>query len=421
MLLEKILQWGDLTAWCVILLIVIIITYYTLFVTRNRNIPIPEEKRMNRFAVLIPARNESKVIEHILLSIEQQDYPLNMKDVYVIVESSGDPTVDIVKRHGGQIFIRTDLENRHRKGYALDECIKDILAQGKHYDGYFIFDADNTMEKDYFSKMNATFNQGYDLACGYRRPTNPDESTVATCSALIFSMINAFGNAERARKNFNVTITGTGFFIRGYLVEEWQGYPFHSLTEDYELTMYATWKGLSTTYNETAVYMDEQPTTMEISNKQRLRWVKGYFESRKSYSKKIRQADKETNQSLDKRLKSMGIVPFAIMVAILALYICFCLGLGIASMITGEKRAGYDAFLRVAFLLFAIYFCLSLLTGCMFYTERGKTQYRMKSKIKACLFNPVFLASFIPIALKVLFSKKEIQWDEIRHTGETKK
>ena len=55
-----------------------------------RNVP-------ERIAILIPARNESKVIESLLISIENQSSSI-LKDVYVIVEDEHDKTVDIVKK-----------------------------------------------------------------------------------------------------------------------------------------------------------------------------------------------------------------------------------------------------------------------------------------------------------------------------------
>ena len=40
-----------------------------------------------------------------------------------------DETVKIVKEYGGNIYVRKNIENRRRKGYALDECLKNILKK----------------------------------------------------------------------------------------------------------------------------------------------------------------------------------------------------------------------------------------------------------------------------------------------------
>lgn len=41
-----------------------------------------------------------------------------------------------------------DLSKR-RKGYALDDAIKEILVKNKKYESYFIFDVDNVLDKDF--------------------------------------------------------------------------------------------------------------------------------------------------------------------------------------------------------------------------------------------------------------------------------
>lgn len=67
--------------------------------TRNNNSPKKSDTVTNKYCILIPARNESQVIEQLLISIEKQTKKINSKDVYIIVESKEDPTVEIVKKH----------------------------------------------------------------------------------------------------------------------------------------------------------------------------------------------------------------------------------------------------------------------------------------------------------------------------------
>lgn len=57
---------------------------------------IPKGNKLFKYAVLIAARNESKVINGLLNSLKNQTYNKDYFDVYVIVESSNDPTLNIV-------------------------------------------------------------------------------------------------------------------------------------------------------------------------------------------------------------------------------------------------------------------------------------------------------------------------------------
>ena len=141
---------------------------YSFFVmTRNNNSPKKSDTVTNKYCILIPARNESQVIEQLLISIEKQTKKINSKDVYIIVESKEDPTVEIVKKHNMNIVYRKDLTKK-RKGYALDDAIKEILSKNKKYDAYFIFDADNILDKNYIKEMINSIEEGYDINFGAR-------------------------------------------------------------------------------------------------------------------------------------------------------------------------------------------------------------------------------------------------------------
>ena len=48
------------------------------------------------FCILIPARDESRVIENLLISLKNQTMPIPFSNVYVIVEEKKDKTVSIV-------------------------------------------------------------------------------------------------------------------------------------------------------------------------------------------------------------------------------------------------------------------------------------------------------------------------------------
>ena len=103
--------------------------YKYIIMIKNHNYPNKEKTRHN-YAVLIPARNESQVIENLLISIENQTQKIKPENVYVIVETKKDKTVSIVEKHKMNIVYRKNL-NKRRKGFALDDAVKEILKQEK--------------------------------------------------------------------------------------------------------------------------------------------------------------------------------------------------------------------------------------------------------------------------------------------------
>ena len=403
---------------CDILFVNIIIFDIMLFIVTafksrsNHNYPIKESISNPKFAVLIPARDESKVIEGLIKSIKDQTFNINMNDVYVIVEDINDYTCDIVKKYGATTIVRKNLELR-RKGYALDEAVKFILDSGEKYDAYFIFDADNVLDKDYFRNMNETFFNGYDIGIGYRNTKNGNDNVVAACSTLTFSMINTLGNLQKNKDSRNVTISGTGFYIKGSFIEKWKGYPFHTLTEDYELTLYSSLNEMTSFYNDKAMFYDEQPTSFKVSLDQRTRWIRGFLDARKIYVKKLYEAFKTNGKNSGSQFSNwIGVKPYILIAIFLVLELFAKLVAGMYYLSVNQLLA-YKFFGQFLFLIFICYMVLLIATMIIIIIEK-KVDLSMSSKIKAIFFNPIFLISYVYCAI-VALTHKNLDWKKINH------
>ena len=372
------------------LLIDYILSYF------NSNVP-KEKNNKGKFAILIPARDESRVIEELLNSILNQTRKINSDDVYVIVEEESDKTVELVKNKNMNIIFRHDLSKK-RKGYALDDAIKEILEQKKHYDAYFIFDADNVLDKDYIKNMEEAYEDGYDIGIGYRNTKNGNDSVIAAASSLTFSMINTLGNEHKTKCNNTLTISGTGFYIKGDIVEKLSGYPFNSLTEDYELTLYATLNDLTTTYVKNAIFFDEQPVKYNITINQRTRWIKGFFEARKKYIPLL--LKKEINKNFSSSFHQiMGVTP----------YILLIIGL------LGILLINYFNVKNTIILILFVYLIMVLITSIMVLKENTYLNINNKMKIKVILYNPIFLTTYIICLFKAILNK-DVKWLKIEHS-----
>lgn len=355
-------------------------------------------------AVLIPARYESKVIKGLLESINKQTRSVPMKDVYVIVESLEDPTVGICDELGCSVILREHLELQ-RKGYALDEAVKQILRAGKKYNLYFIFDADNRLAPTYFEEMLKIYAVGYQMATGYRNARNNNKNTIAAVSALTFTMINTLGNKNRIRHGANIIFSGTGCYIDGALVEEWGGWPFHSLTEDYEMSLYAVLENVSTFYNEKATFYDEQPTKYRQTVDQRVRWIKGYFSARAKYIPLMRKRKVESNQgSLVK--ETIGVKP---VIWALVGVICLLFNNIVEVFVTKDVKLMLGLAIVV---ILAVYVVLMTITIMMINKE--KMHFTPSIKWRAIIFNPIYLITYVPCAIKALL-KKNVTWKRIEH------
>lgn len=391
---------------------ILIMTLVNLISKKNNNKPKKKNNNHN-FCILIPARDESKVIEGLLNSIKNQTYKINMNDVYVVVESSKDKTIDICKKYGACSFVRKKL-NLKTKGYALDEVVKYILSCNKKYDAYFIFDADNILDKDYLKNMLPVFDKGYDLAAGYRNCKNGNSSVVASASILTFSLVNTLFNNKKCKKTKNITFSGTGFYIRGYIIEKLKGFPFNSLTEDYELSLYATSNDLTTYYNEKSIFYDEQPLKYKDTINQRIRWIRGYFSVKTKYTKILfNKLDKNNYNNASKIDEIFGIIPFIFIILGLIIWPLDYI-FSLVYNILFNNRILISSLYKLLIYLLVIYFILMFITFVIIMKEKNKLNLNLKSKIKVLFYNPIFMISYIPCAIKAL-TLKEVKWTRVEH------
>lgn len=233
-------------------------------------------KNMHKYAIVIAARNEQSVIGNLLDSIKQQDYPGELLTVFVVADNCTDKTAEVARSHGAICYERFDNEHK-TKGFALQylfDCIERDYGT-KSFEGYFIFDADNLLKEDYISRMNDSFDSGEKIVTSYRNTKNFTEGWIASTYALHW--IRSIRTNHRARSVLRLAtnIQGTGFLFSNEIVEK--GWKYTSLTEDRALTADAVAQGYKISYNDKAEFYDEQPTSLRVALRQRLRWSKGHL------------------------------------------------------------------------------------------------------------------------------------------------
>lgn len=380
--------------------------------------PAPSTDKRYRYAVLIPARNESRVIANLLHSIKKQDYPAELIDVYVIVEDEKDPTVEIVKNFGYNTVVRPSLEGRRTKGYALDDAISYIKARGESYGSYFIFDADNLLSVDFISKMNAMKASGVKLGMGYRSSKNANENLIAGCSHTLFLFLNTLTSKGRSRFANKIVLSGTGYFLDSDIVEQAGGFIWNGLTEDCELSLWCCEHNIKCAYNTDAVFYDEQATTYKQTNKQHIRWLWGHFAAEKKYHKKIRKAFfTQKGEKFAKMDILIGLTPLILMLILLAANIIISSVLGVACMLEGNIL--FKEFFKNAIkVILCTYIFFSVMTIMTFIADHKHRSFGAFHALKIALVFPIYMANFVIAFFKGL-NKKNLTWQPIEHKGQS--
>ncbi len=388
----------------ILLFLGLFLFFFTKFIQRKNTYRF--EKRTKKkpvVAILIPARDESKVIESLLLSIERQTYKVNPSHIYIIVESEDDPSVEIAHRHHMNVFVRKKLDLQ-TKGYALAEIIEDLVSKEIYYDCYFIFDADNVLEENFMEEMIKDYQKGFAVSTGYRALKNTD-SYFSVSAGLTFFLVNEIRNRASLKNQGNLILSGTGYYIDGKYIKEWGTFPFRSLTEDYESSLYYTVEGISTNYNENAIFYDEQPEKYSVSLKQRSRWVKGYFQNWLGYQKKLKEKEKEHPHNEGSIFEMrMGILPviFLVVAILLMMILEFC------SIFSFHWYTFFSLFLFCVL----VYAMLVLITAVLLWMAGKKMKLSKKIQIQVLFYHPIFLISYIH-AVFIAIIKKDLKWEKI--------
>lgn len=235
-------------------------------------------KNNHKYGIVIAARNEEKVIGNLLDSINKQDYPKDMYQVFVVCDNCTDNTRKVAEAHGAKCYERHD-QTKRTKGYALEYLFDQIEKDYKisSFEGYFVFDADNLLNKDYISKMNDAFDEGCKIITSYRNTKNFDENWVSSNYALHWLRSIRTNHRARSVLRLATNIQGTGFLFSNEIVKN--GWHYVSLTEDRALTADAVAQGYQITYQDEAEFFDEQPVSLKVALRQRTRWSKGHLQA----------------------------------------------------------------------------------------------------------------------------------------------
>ena len=203
---------------------------------------------------------------------------MSLVKVFVVADNCTDKTADVSRQKGAYVYERFDNEHR-TKGYALQylvECIRKDFGI-KSSEGYFIFDADNLLKNDYITRMNESFDEGEKIITSYRHSKNIGDNWISASYAVHW--LRTVRNEHRARSVLHLAtrIQGTGFLFANELIKD--GWNYVSLTEDRAFSADAVVNGYKISYNNDAVFYDEQPTSLKIAMRQRIRWAKGHIQA----------------------------------------------------------------------------------------------------------------------------------------------
>ena len=389
------------------------VVFFVIGALRGEVAP-PKAKKLHRYAFFIAAHNEEAVIANLVRSIKDQDYPSELIEVFVVADACTDNTAQLAREAGAIVYERNDLA-RKGKSWVMDFGFDRILNEYPDtFEGYFIFDADNVISRDYVSKMNDAFDQGFHVVTSYRNSKNFGSSWISAANATWYLREARFLNNARNICKTSCAVSGSGYLISASVIEGMHGWQFHTLTEDIQFTTFCAIHGIRIGYAP-AEFFDEQPVTFKASWKQRMRWTKGFYQVFFGYGGKLVKGifanPKGSRFACYDML--MTICPAMLLTIITIAFNAIIAVLGV----TGVMSTG----VMITSSLSSIFFCLFNFTLFMLmfgalttFTEWDNIHAPARKKIFYMFTFPLFMITYIPIALVALV--KKASWKPIQHS-----
>ena len=364
-------------------------------------------KNFKRYAILIAARNEENVLPHLLDSINAQDYPAEYITTYVIADNCTDATAAVAAAKGARVFQRFNT-TQVGKGYALNYLLDQIRISGEldDYDAFLVFDADNLLRPDYVSQMNKICDAGYEAFCGYRNTKNYGSNWLSAGYALWYLHESTHLNRSRMALGTCCAVSGTGFGFTRQLLERIGGWNFFTLTEDIEFGTWCATRGVRIGYCHDAILYDEQPTSFRVSVRQRTRWIQGGIQVSIRYAKDF----------LKGLLRGGKTAWASFEMATLSLwgYGMSAVSFGTTLLVTFLAERWLGLAMALVMALVSAYLSMFAMGALTMLTEWNRIRATKGEKIRSLFTFPIFVLSYLPIAMTAVFRKYE--WKPISHT-----
>lgn len=229
-----------------------------------------------RFAIIIPAHNEEKVVGKLVKNLAGLHYPRHLYDIYVIADRCTDRTADVAREEGAVVWERFNCQSCG-KGRVLEYALSRLgftRGQAYRYDAAVFFDADNLVSANFLQVMNNRLLEGEKVIQSFIDSKNPDDSWVASSFSITFWLNNRFVLLARHNLGLSAGLAGTGMCISKEVLGK-IGWSTATLTEDLEFSIQALLEGYRTSFAVEARVFDEKPITFMASCRQRLRWARG--------------------------------------------------------------------------------------------------------------------------------------------------
>jgi len=236
-----------------------------------------------KVTIQLPLYNELYVVERLIDSVCEIDYPKENLEIQVLDDST-DETVKLVANKVAEkqalgfniLHVRRTLREGFKAG-ALKEGMK--TATGEFI---AIFDADFIPSKDFLLKTLSHFtDEKIGMVQTRWEHLNGDYSILTKAQALALDGHFVIEQNVRNKAGFFINFNGTGGVWRRSCIEDAGNWHADTLTEDLDLSYRAQLKGWRFVFLRDEISPAELPSEINALKAQQFRWTKGAIETAK--------------------------------------------------------------------------------------------------------------------------------------------
>ncbi len=384
-------------------------------------------KSKRKIALVVPARNESAIIGDLFDSVLKQDYDGAFFDVNVIVKDGKDNTVPLAQAIGANVFV---VEEQDCKGAALDGYFRALTKeQFSSYDAFVIVDADAILDGSFVSELNNALEHDYQIFLSRKLIKNflgskKERTLFSNCSALTYPILDDLGNAYRTDKGIPLNMCGQGMMVRREVIEKIGGWPYRTLTEDYELRLDCILNDFTSMYYPYAVVYTEEVLKHKDSYARRLRWVTGYSQCDRMYKKRVKERVKKRGKMNAGEYEYF----FSLYPVLLFLFATLAaVGWGIGLSVYYAASGSFEWIKSLPWLVlfplavtYTLLFLYNLLAMLAYWDAFGAITKR--ERLATLLFAPIYTLEYFPIFIQSrLCARSRPAWKQTARVEYSKK
>ncbi len=228
--------------------------------------------------VQLPIFNEKKVVERLIKSACEMDWPLDKLELFVLDDSTDETRglidAEIERQRSRGVDIRA-IRRENRVGYkagALQNALQ--YTRGKYI---AIIDADFIPPRDFLEQTVAAIESDPKLGFVQARwdHINRDYSKYTEAFSIAVDGYHLVEQSARSTSNLILNFNGSAGLLRVDAIKDVGGWSWDTLSEDMDLSYQMQLKGWKALYLRDLTVIGEIPPNMSAFRTQQGRWARG--------------------------------------------------------------------------------------------------------------------------------------------------